>query len=346
MSHNLSVYVFGRGSAATSAILSAAALLCAGTATGDVVNPWGLSAYTSGNIGTASSGFSGQFGSGVMSGGSTYVNNSSIGSVSGFGSVSGVSILAGGEVILGGWAAGNIDAGWNVTLKGGSVGGWVRSGNALKSAGTGGNIAGNVTLGGTNQAGSAVSIGGTLLQNQSYVAAANVAEYGEFFTSVSDRASVSASTGSASLSGTQLNIAASGSGTQIVNISGAMLSAARNISVSSGQGATVVVNVSGDVASFTNLGWTFSNGASVSRTIFNFNTATEVVVQGSVEATILANSALVRLSGGAVSGSVIGMGLIGGGSIGSSQFAGVIPAPGAGALACVAGVMCARRRRA
>jgi choice-of-anchor A domain-containing protein len=326
-------------------MLFAAALLCAGTASGDVVNPWGLSAYTSGNIGTASSGFSGQFASGVMSGGSTYVNRISIGTTEKLAEASGASILAGGEVILSGWAAGNIDAGWNVSINGASVGGSVRSGNSLKTNGSGGSIAGDAILGGGNLAGYAVSIGGSVLQKQAYAASADIGGYGEFFRAVSSQAAASKATGKAWLQESELHIDTSGSGTQFVNVSSDDISKARTLSIAGSKDATVIVNVFGDAASFNNLGWTFSGGASAARTIFVFDSAFDVSVQGSVEATILANSALVRLSGGAVSGSVIGMGLIGDGSIGSSQFAGVIPAPGAGALACVAGAMCARRKR-
>lgn len=342
MNHNPSPLRSASPSALT---IFAAAALCASGAVADVVNPWGLSAYTAGNIGTATSGFSGQISSGVMSGGSTYLNNISIGSVAGFGSASGSSILAGSEVIISGSAQGNIDAGWNVSINGATVGGSVRSGNSLKTNGAGGSISGNVTLAGTDQTGNSLLIGGTLLQNQSYAATANIAAYGSFFTSISNQASAALSTGSASLSGTQLNIAASGSGTQFVNISGTDLSAARNIAISAAQDATVVINVSGSAATFNSLGWSFTNGASASRTLFNFTSASDVQVQGNVQATILANSALVSLASGSVSGSVVGLGMIGNGSIGGSQFTGVVPAPGSGALACSAAALCFRRRR-
>lgn len=324
-----------------------AASLCAGMATADVVNPWGLGVYTSGNIGTASSGFSGQVSRGMMSGGSTYVNNISIGIVTGFGPSSGTSIFADREVILSGWAQGGIDAGSHVTIKGGSTGGGVQSGGSLKSAGSGGNINGNVTLGGTNQAGNSVSVNGTVLQSQAYAASANIAGYGEYFRAIASQASSAASTGTATSSGSgdQLSIATSGTGTQYVNITGTALSNARNVSVSAGQDATVVVNVSGDAANFTNMGWSFSGGASAARTIFVFENASSVSVSGSVQASILANSALVQLASGSVSGSIVGMGLIGNGSVGSTQFTGLVPAPGAGALACAAAALCFRRKR-
>jgi choice-of-anchor A domain-containing protein len=78
--------------------------------------------------------------------------------------------------------------------------------------------------------------------------------------------------------------------------------------------------------------------------IFVFEDASSVTVSGSVQASILANAALVQLSSATVSGSIVGMGLIGNGSVGGGQFTGMVPAPGAVALAGC-GVMVAMRRR-
>lgn len=319
----------------------------AGVACADVVNAWGLSAYTSANIGTASSGLSGQIARGVMSGGSTYVNNISMGMLTGFGSGSGTSVFAGRDVIVSGSVQGSISAATNVTIKGASVGGSVMSGGELKSAGSGGSVAGNVTLGGTNQAGNSVSIGGSVLQNQAFTSVVNIEEYGAYFQSIARQASASASTGvvSSSSNGNQLSISATGTGTQFVRVGGAMISSARNISVSAAQDATVVVNVTGDAANFSNIGWSFAGGASAARTIFVFEDASSVTVSGSVQASILANAALVQLSSASVSGSVVSMGLIGNGSLGATQFTGIVPAPGSVALAACAGVVVTRRRR-
>lgn len=327
---------------------AAAVLACAaGVACADVVNPWGLSVYTSGNIGTASSGYSGQITRGVMSGGSTYVNNASVGVLTGFGSGSGTSVFAGLDVIVSGSLQGSISAGTNVTIKGASVGGNVVSGGSLRSAGSGGSVAGSVTLGGTNQAGNSVSIGGSVLQNQAFTSAVNIAEYGAYFQGLARQASASASTGSVSASGdgNQLSISATGTGTQFVRVGGAMISSARNISVSAAQDATVVVNVTGDAANFSNVGWSFAGGASAARTIFVFEDASSVTVSGSVQASILANAALVQLSSASVSGSVVSMGLIGNGSVGGGQFTGMVPAPGAVALAGCGVMMVMRRKR-
>jgi choice-of-anchor A domain-containing protein len=283
----------------------------------------------------------------MMSGGSTYVNNASVGVLTGFGSGSGTSVFAGRDVILTGSTQGSISAGTNVTIKGGSVGGSVVSGGSLKSAGSGGSISGNVTLGGTNQAGNSVSIGGSVLQNQAFTSAVNIGEYGEWFASVSRQASAAASTGtaSASSSGNQLSISTSGGGTQFVRVGGAMISSARNISVSGSQDATVVVNVTGDAANFSNIGWSFAGGASAARTIFVFENASSVTVSGDVQASILASAALVQLSSANVSGTVVGMGLIGNGSLGSTQFTGAVPAPGTAALAACGALVVVRRRR-
>lgn len=317
----------------------------AGAACADVVNPWGLSAYTSGNIGTTSSGFSGQLYAGAMTAGSAYLQSISIGSVSNFGAASGTSVFAQYQVTLSGSASGSIDAGSDVYVNGASVGGNVTAGGSLKTNGSGGSISGSATLGGTKQTGYAVSVGGTVLQNQSYAASSSIAEYGAYFQAMSSQAAAAASNASASMSGTNLSITANNSGTNVVNITGSQLSAARNIAISANQNATVVVNVTGNSAAFSNIGWSLMNGASAARTIFVFDSAYDVTIAGAVQGSVLARSALVTMNSGSVAGTVVGMGLVGQGSAGASQFTGMVPAPGVSALAGCGALVVLRRRR-
>ncbi len=317
----------------------------AGVACADVVNPWGLSAYTTGNIGTTSSGFSGQLYSGAMTAGSAYLQSISIGSVSNFGPASGTSVFAQYQVTLNGSASGSIDAGSDVFINGASVGGKVTAGGSLKTNGSGGSISGNVSLGGTKQTGYSVSVGGSVLENQSYAASSGIAEYGAYFQAVSLQAAAAASNASASMSGTNLSITANNTGTNFVSISGSQLSAARNIAISANQNATVVVNVTGNSAAFSNIGWSLTNGASAARTIFVFDSAYDVTIAGAVQGSVLARSALVTMNSGTVAGTVVGMGLVGQGSAGASQFTGMVPAPGPVALVACGSLVVIRRRR-
>lgn len=125
-------------------------------------------------------------------------------------------------------------------------------------------------------------------------------------TALSQTLAQTGATGSSSYQWGTITLAGNGATTQVFNLDGQQLLDANNITFSGiADGATVVVNVSGNNAGFTNMGM---QGFDTIRenVIFNFHEATDLLIAGvGVQGSILAPNAHVDAQGGVIWGTTV-----------------------------------------
>lgn len=117
----------------------------------------------------------------------------------------------------------------------------------------------------------------------------------------------------------------SNSDINVFNISAANLSRTNSVRFHVPSGSTALVNVSGTSVQMQNMGFAL-NGASASRTLFNFANAQTLTLGGiGVPGTIFAPNADVLFNNGVINGQLIAKSFTGGGQVNNVRFSGNIP---------------------
>ncbi|MBB5350073.1 choice-of-anchor A domain-containing protein [Haloferula luteola] len=151
----------------------------------------------------------------------------------------------------------------------------------------------------------------------------------------------------------------SDSSLNVFDVTGSMLSSAWGITIDVPAGSTVLVNISGTIMDFDNMGISFasSNGSATDNqhVLYNFYEATSLSISGiSVQGSVLAPLADVSFGNGNVEGQLIAGNLTGNGEAHNDPFIGnlpivasTVPEVSTAALAGLSGLLaCLRRRRA
>lgn len=136
-------------------------------------------------------------------------------------------------------------------------------------------------------------------------------------------------TGTATLQGTTLLLSGTGPVLNVFSVPLELLAGVRELVLQVPAGSGVLVNVvGGGNAQLHDVIWT-SNGLPAGRTLFNFDQAGGVEIQGStIEASILAPNAIVWFSSsGAIIGQVVGWNFTGTAQVGTAPFAACIETP-------------------
>ena len=206
----------------------------------------------------------------------------------------------------------------DVTLEGYSVGGSLpsgSSGSALVASGdlnfTNGTVYGDVTVGGTANVASTVDVKGTISGNALMPFSFSVQE--AYLTGLSSNLSGLASNGQVVNNWGSLALTGDNSSMfQVFNVDGLELINAHGLSIDQiAEGATVLINVSGDITGLTNM-QLFNFDQYSENLLFNFYEASAVTIANlSVEGSILAPTADVDAMKGHINGTLIASSLEG-----------------------------------
>lgn len=335
-----------------SAVASVIAL--SGSAMADI-NPWDFNVFSRSTIGTADASYGSDFQGAAGAVSNAYFSGFALRT---FGNASSPSLAnawyGGGSFTMGsGSVNGPIETAGNLSLSSYSVSGNVYSGGSL--SGSGGTITGHAYLAGTNTSTTTFNGGGSAHTGVAFSPTVDVNAVSDYFLAASNYAAGLANTNTGApgattyannYGGIVVNLSTT-PGINVVSITAADLNSAWGFTVN-GDG-TLIVNVTGGTANLDSTTWVYTNGASSTRTLLNYNEATTLEMNGGNIVNILAPNAAVHYSSGHVDGSLIVGSLTGSGQVnwvGSPpSFNTLIPAPSAAGVLALGGLAAMRRRR-
>jgi choice-of-anchor A domain-containing protein len=190
----------------------------------------------------------------------------------------------------------------------------------------GSNGAGSIYTNSTPSLTSFTATGGVHAQTLISSFSADATQYTNLSTLISDQATNGTTSGL--LAGNTLNFSGTASGLNIFTVSGATLSSSQTINISAPSGSTVLINVTGASASFSN-GSVNDSSVGAGHVLWNFYQSTSVNLVGSKdpEGSILAPLAGVTGGFGALHGQLVADSYSGNTQFDSTPFTGSLPVP-------------------
>lgn len=223
---------------------------------------------------------------------------------------------------------GKVAAGGNISFSGGI--GHKLPANSGNVAVAGGNFTYN---GGELQHGNAVYGGQANLFNGANIKDGNLVKgnpidfnaAGQYLKTLSSSLGNLAANGTVTNQYGQLQLTGNDSKLNIFTLSGATLAVINNFQIFAPPGSTVVVNVTGTIASMQNFGFNI-NGTDQQKVLYNFAQATQLTLSSiGVQGSILAPLAAVTFNNGQLNGNLIAGSLSGSGESHNYLFNGTLP---------------------
>jgi len=327
-------------------IAVAALTTLAGVAHADI-NPWDFNVFSRSTIGSAGAWYGSDFQGAAGAVGNAWFGGFGLRTTAGSSPSLARSWYGGGALTFSGqFYNGGIESAGTVTMTGSTVMGPIFSGGDL--AGTSGTVNGSATLAGTKTAPGSLTVTGTLTQNAAFTPTVNLAAVSSYFLASSSGLAATADTTLPAYSGGFITVNTL-PGLNVVTVDGSVLNSAHTFTVN-GSGS-LVVNVTGAAPSLDSTTWTYTGGASSQTTLLNYNQASSLALSGGNIVNILAPNAAVTFLSGHVDGNLIVGSLTGGNYYGGqvnwtgNGYTGIVPTPGAAAIAGLAGALTLRRRR-
>lgn len=241
-------------------------------------------------------------------------------------------------VVFGNYEASNSDVegslavGGNATLRSYSVGSKLpTAANGTNTLIVGGNLSatdgqlsrGNLVVGGTNTSTRFTVANGTTTTGVSFDFAGLGAQLRDTSSSLSQYANTAQTVNNYGA----LNLTGSAADLNVFSITAAQLGSSHGISISVNPGSQVLVNVSGSVANWQNMGINL-NGLSTANVLFNFYEATSLTMSGiGINGSILAPQANVQFNNGQLNGILIAANFKGSGELHSTGYTGGLLTP-------------------